>query len=124
MQNEWDRSESLPTFKISNPASQKVVVGLTGFSDRMFKDDDCESSKKSESFWFELLDTEGEVFETNDMTSNQGVGEPYSDFSGSPGNSWLIFPNLPAGEGSIAPLHGSTNGVLIIDGSFKGVEVP
>ncbi len=32
------------------------------------------------------------------MISNQGVGEAYSDFSGSPGNSWLIFPNLPAGE--------------------------
>jgi leucyl aminopeptidase (aminopeptidase T) len=31
------------------------------------------------------------------------------------------FSNLPAGEGSASPVQGSTQGVLIIDGSFPGI---
>jgi leucyl aminopeptidase (aminopeptidase T) len=31
------------------------------------------------------------------------------------------FSNLPAGEGCIAPSHGTTQGILIIDGSFPGI---
>ncbi|MFH1941329.1 MAG: aminopeptidase [bacterium] len=31
------------------------------------------------------------------------------------------FSNLPAGEGSVAPVQGSTQGVLVIDGSFPNV---
>lgn len=33
------------------------------------------------------------------------------------------FGNLPAGEGFIAPLEGSSEGILIFDGSFAGIGV-
>ena len=36
----------------NNTADQKVVIGLTGFSDRMFRDDECKTEKKIDSMYF------------------------------------------------------------------------
>lgn len=47
------------------------------------------------------------------------VGHPDTGFYLSPGD----FGNLPAGEAYIAPVHGSANGVIVVDGTMAGVDL-
>lgn len=99
----WDRVSDLSEQKISfrNPLAQRVIIGLSGYSDRMFMDNTCKDSKKVASVYFYLTKGSGHAVKEADvgkMTTSFGTGTYYSQLGGQGGQGWIIMENLPAGD--------------------------
>lgn len=92
----WDRKKHPKTggmrWIINNPKDQKVIVGLSGASDRMFMDGLCKTKQKLDHLPFSLV-TEKKKKQTliKDDYGNHGIGW----LKGTPGFGWLIFDKLP-----------------------------
>lgn len=93
----WDRKTSFGNvnWTLSNPADQRVVVGLTGPQNRMFQSRSCKSASKMESFAFSLKKKGARGCSSYIKDAN---ARSYNWVSGNNGNGWLQFDNLPEGE--------------------------
>lgn len=99
---EWDRNEHPKTegmkWTFKNPKAQKVVIGLSGASDRMFLDNKCKTHQKLDLLPFSLTKVvDGQEKLIVDSLDNKGVGW----LKGTPGSGFLLFEKLEEGEYTI-----------------------
>jgi hypothetical protein len=77
----WTRSSDLPSITITNTKKQRAVVGLTGNSNRMFRDSSCSTPKMIDDLLFFLENSNsGSAVDSNvsNMTTSFGPGTYYS----------------------------------------------
>lgn len=99
---EWDRKAHPKTdgmkWQIKNSKTQKVVIGLSGASDRMFLDKACSTHQKLDMLPFSLTKTVDDAEKLIlDSLDQKGVGW----LKGSSGHGWLVFEKLDEGEYTI-----------------------
>lgn len=101
LDQEWHTQQSDVQMKVrettmtfTNPVAQDVMIGFTGWSDRMFKNKSCADSKRMVSFYFYPTTSSGSRYSTN-VTTNSGSF--YSAASSQAGAGWIQMKDLPAG---------------------------